>query len=164
MTTQMDRPSLIKLPNGERAIPTFTPAEMDRRLKGLRNLMSELSLDASLFTSFHNINYYADYLYCYFGRNYGLVVTPGEQVSISANIDYGLAHRRTYGSNIVYTDWQRDNYFKAVREVVPRNAKRVGIEFDHVSLTIRAKLQAALPGVELVDIAPQTMMLSLIHI
>ena len=159
MTTQMDRPSLIKLPNGERAIPTFTPAEMDRRLKGLRNLMSELSLDASLFTSFHNINYYADYLYCYFGRNYGLVVTPGEQVSISANIDYGLAHRRTYGSNIVYTDWQRDNYFKAVREVVPRNAKRVGIEFDHVSLTIRAKLQAALPGVELVDIAPQTMKL-----
>ncbi len=157
MASQLDRPSLIKLPNGERAVPTFSPAEMKRRLARLRELMTELSLDAVLFTSYHNINYYADYLYCYFGRNYGLVVTPAEQISISANIDYGLAYRRTFGDNIVYTDWQRDNYFRAVKETIPSSAKRVGIEFDHVSLTNRSKLGAALPGVQFVDIAPGTM-------
>ena len=157
MSTLTERPQLLRLPNGPQAVPTFSDAEMERRLSMLRSLMLELDLDAVLFTSYHNINYYGDFLYCYFGRNYGLVVTPTEQISISANIDYGLGYRRTYGDNIVYTDWQRDNYFRAVREVVPASAKRVGIEFDHVNLTNRAKLEAALPGVTLVDVAPGTM-------
>ncbi len=157
MTTLTDRPQLLRLPNGAPAIPTFSDAEMDRRLNMLRTLLVELDLDAVLFTSYHNINYYADFLYCSFGRNYGLVVTPTDQVSITANIDYGLGHRRTYGDNIVYTDWQRDNYFRAVREVIPESAKRVGIEFDHMNLTNRAKLEAALPGVQFVDVAPGTM-------
>ena len=33
------------------------------------------AIDAVLFTSYHNVNYYSDYLYCSFGRPYGLVVT-----------------------------------------------------------------------------------------
>ena len=130
---------------------------MERRLTLLRGLMAELDLDAVVLTSYHNINYFGDFLYCYFGRNYALVVTKTDQVSVSANIDYGQPYRRTFGDNIVYTDWQRDNYFRAVREVVPQSAKRVGIEFDHVNLTNRAKFEAALPGVELLDVAPGTM-------
>ncbi len=157
MTAQLDRPQLLRLPNGERAVPTFSATEMERRLTLLRGLMAELDLDAVVLTSYHNINYFGDFLYCYFGRNYALVVTKTDQVSVSANIDYGQPYRRTFGDNIVYTDWQRDNYFRAVREVVPQSAKRVGIEFDHVNLTNRAKFEAALPGVELLDVAPGTM-------
>jgi len=157
VTAQLDRPQLLRLPNGERAIPTFSATEMERRLALLRGLMAELDLDAVVLTSYHNINYFGDLLYCYFGRNYALVVTKTDQVSVSANIDYGQPYRRTFGDNIVYTDWQRDNYFRAVREVVPHSAKRVGIEFDHVNLTNRAKFEAALPGVELLDVAPGTM-------
>lgn len=157
MTAQLDRPQLLRLPNGERAVPTFSATEMERRLTLLRGLMAELDLDAVVLTSYHNINYFGDFLYCYFGRNYALVVTKTDQVSVSANIDYGQPYRRTFGDNIVYTDWQRDNYFRAVREVVPQSAKRVGIEFDHVNLTNRAKFEAALPGIELLDVAPGTM-------
>jgi creatinase len=151
-TTALDRPQIISLPNGEKVTPMFSPREMDRRLANLRALMAELDVDAVLFTSYHNVNYYADFLYCSFGRPYGLIVTADGQTSISANIDYGQPYRRTYGENVVYTDWQRDNYFRAVDQVIPR-VRRLGIEYDHASLQVRDKLERFLPGVELVDIS-----------
>lgn len=151
-STAMDRPQVIDLPNGERVAPMFSPREMERRLDALRALMNELDVEGVLFTSYHNINYYADFLYCSFGRLYGLVVTQTEQTSISANIDYGQPGRRTYGHNIVYTDWQRDNYFRAVAQLLP-GVKRLAIEFDHMTLQVREKLERALPGVELVDVS-----------
>lgn len=33
-------------------------------------------------------------------------------------IDYGQPWRRTFGDNITYTDWQKDNYFYAVKKLV----------------------------------------------
>lgn len=151
-STAVDRPQVITLPNGEKTKPMFSAAEMERRLAALRELLSELDLEAALFTSYHNINYYADFLYCSFGRPYGLVVTPDAQTSISANIDYGQPHRRTYGDNVVYTDWQRDNYFRAAASLLP-GVRRLGVEFDNLTLQARQKLELALPGVELVDVS-----------
>jgi creatinase len=151
-TTALDRPQVISLPNGEKVRPMFSSQEMDRRLARLRALMAELDLEAVLFTSYHNINYYADFLYCSFGRPYGLVVTADGQTSISANIDYGQPYRRTYGDNVVFTDWQRDNYFRAAEQLIP-GVRRLGIEFDHVTLQTREKLERFLPAVELVDVS-----------
>jgi creatinase len=151
-----ERPQTIRIENGERATPFFSDAEMDRRLTGLRAAMAELDVDAVLLTSIHNINYYADFLYCTFGRRYGLFVTPDEQTSISANIDGGQPWRRTYGDNIVYTDWQRDNWFHAVAGLA-NGTRRLGVEFDHLTLEASAKLEGAVPGVELVDVSPATM-------
>jgi creatinase len=157
MAVSVDRPHVIELPNGEKVQPMFSEAEMERRLSKLRGLMGELGVDATLFTSYHNINYYADFLYCSFGRPYGLVVTADAQTSISANIDYGQPYRRTYGENVVYTDWQRDNYFRAVVKTLPAGARRLGVEFDHVNLQTREKLGRFLPDVELVDVSPGCM-------
>ena len=151
-----ERPQVIQIRNGEPVDRMFSDAEMERRLSGLRRLMASLDVDATLFTSIHNISYFADFLYCSFGRSYGLVVTAEGQTSISANIDGGQPYRRTYGDNVVYTDWQRDNYFRAAAGLLA-GARRVGVEFDHLTLQHRAKLQAALPGVELVDVSPGTM-------
>jgi creatinase len=151
-STAIDRPSVVRLPNGDKVPPTFSPREMNRRLAALRALMVELDLEAVLFTSYHNINYYGDFLYCAFGRPYGLIVTQDSQTSVSANIDYGQPHRRTYGDNIVYTDWQRDNYFRAVQQVIP-GARRLGVEFDHMTLQVRDKLQRFLPDVALADVS-----------
>ena len=151
-STAIDRPQVIRLPNGEKVTPMFSPGEMDRRLSALRALMEELDVEAVLFTSYHNINYYGDFLYCSFGRPYGLIVTAEGQTSVSANIDYGQPHRRTYGDNIVYTDWERDNYFRAVGEAAP-GVRRLGVEFDHLTLQVRDKLERFLPGVELVDVS-----------
>ena len=152
VTTALNRPQVVSLPNGEKVTPMFSPNEMERRLAALRALMTDLDLEAVLFTSYHNINYYADFLYCSFGRPYGLIVTPDRQTSVSANIDYGQPHRRTYGENVVYTDWQRDNYFRAIAQVIPR-VKRLGVEFDHMTLQVRDKLERFFAGIELVDVS-----------
>ena len=68
------------------------------------------------------------------------MVSPPSAVTISANIDGGQPWRRTMGTdNIVYTDWQRDNYFVAIQQALPK-AGRIGIEFDHMNLLNRDKL------------------------
>ena len=147
--------------NGAKAAPTFSAAEMERRLTALRGQMAGAGVEAALFTSYHNINYYGDFLYCSFGRPYGLVVTRDKATSISANIDGGQPWRRTFGDNLIYTDWQRDNYFRAVQRLIADGAT-VGIEFDHVNLQNRDKLQAALPAAGFVDIAAAAMRLRMV--
>lgn len=144
--------------NGEKAVPTFSAAEMSRRQDGLRKILAELRLDGAILTSYHNICYFSDFLYCYFGRRYAFVVTPEKAVSVSAGIDAGQPWRRTFGDNITYTDWQRDNYFHALQQLLA-GAKRLGIEYDHVNLELRRLLQDAFPDVEFVDIGAATMWL-----
>jgi len=157
----LDRPRLLSLPNGEKLAPTFSREEMDRRLSKLRGWMREATVDACLFTSIHNVNYFADYVYCGFGRHYGLVVTHDAHTIIGANLDYGRPWRRSFADNLAYTDWHRDNFFVAVRTLCPDRG-RIGIEFDHVTCTARAKLEAALPGVEFVDGGDATMRMRMI--
>jgi len=148
--------------NGEPVKPTFSRSEMQRRVDAIRGHMAKAGIDAALFTSYHNINYYSDFLYCYFGRRYGLVVTHDDLTSISAGIDGGQPWRRTFGGrNLTYTDWQKDNYFHAVRRLTP-GVKRLGIEFDHVSIDLLNLLREELPGVELVDIAQAAMRLRMV--
>ena len=143
---------LIEIKNGEHVTPTFSAAEMDGRLAKLRTQMVDDGIEATLFTSYHNINYFSEFLYCAFGRPYGLVVTEASATLISANVDGGQPWRRTQGENLIYTDWHRDNYFRAVQNLIPAGS-RVGIEFDHINLDDRAKLEAALPGSDFVDVA-----------
>jgi creatinase len=142
--------------NGQKVKSTFSASEMARRQDGLRHILQEMKIDAALLTSYHNINYYSDFLYCYFGRRYAFIVTPERALSVSAGIDAGQPWRRTVGDNISYTDWRRDNYFFALQQEL-RNCRRIGIEFDHVNLELDRLLQDALPDVELVDIGQATM-------
>ena len=152
---------LKTIQNGEKVKPTFSADEMNRRLSALRTHMAEKQIDACLFTSYHNINYFSDFLYCSFGRNYGLVVTQEGQTTISANIDAGQPWRRTFGDNLVYTDWHRDNYFVAVKQLI-QDGWRVGIEFDHISVENLRKLQGALPTAELIDVGKPTMRMRMV--
>ena len=147
--------------NGPKVTPTFSAAEMQRRLDAIRAHMAKAGVDAALFTSYHCINYYSDFLYCYFGRRYGLVVTHEASTSISAGIDGGQPWRRTFGNNVTYTDWQKDNYFHAVRTLTG-GVKRLGIEFDHINIDTLNLLKAEFPGMEFVDIAAPSMRLRMI--
>lgn len=149
---------LQSMHNGEKVVPTFSAAEMTRRQDGLRKILAELRLDGAILTSYHNICYFSDFLYCYFGRRYAFVVTDQKAVSVSAGIDAGQPWRRTFGDNVTYTDWQRDNYFYALQQQLP-GVRRLGIEFDHVNLDLRNLLQDAFPGVEFVDIGAPSMWL-----
>ena len=140
---KFDLPDLKEIPNGEKVVGTFSEKEMRSRLDSLRTVMSDMGIDSVLFTSIHNINYYSDFLYCSFGRPYGLVVTKNRAVTISANIDAGQPYRRTYGENLVYTDWRRDNYTKAVLELVG-DSQKIGVEFDHMNVSLLQKLKDSL--------------------
>lgn len=142
--------------NGEKEFSPFTDTEMARRQNELRDWMGKNDVDASLLTSYHCINYYSGWLYCYFGRKYGMVIDQKNATTISAGIDGGQPFRRSFGNNITYTDWRRDNFYRAIQQLTP-GAKRIGIEFDHVSLEYRQLLQDALPGVAFVDVGQPAM-------
>ena len=147
---------LISIQNGRKQAPIFSAAEMENRLAKLRTQMAAENIDAVIFTSIHNINYYNHFVYCSFGRPYGLVVTQDKLKSITANIDGGQPWRRGFGENVIFTDWEKDNYFKAMQQEVT-NSGRVGIEYDHINLENLKKLQDALSEAELVDISKMTM-------
>ncbi len=144
------------IPNGAAVLNTFSAAEYEQRQTTLRHLMAEEGVDGVIFTSVHNINYYSDFLYCSFGRPYGLVVTEKKVVSLSANIDGGQPYRRTVGDNLVYTDWQRDNFFYAISQTAPTRGV-IGIEYDHQNLQSMEKLKQALPGCTFKDISAAVM-------
>lgn len=157
----MRKTRLLNIKNGDQVKPTFSRTEMSRRVDALRKHMASQDIDAVLFTSYHNINYYADFLFCHFGRFYGLAITQTMHTTISANIDAGQPGRRSFGDNIVYTDWQRDNYFHAVSTLLGKQ-KRVGVEFDHITAENLKKVQDALPGAEIVDIGKVCMKMRMV--
>ena len=151
----MDRPQQYRFHQGEKQLP-FSSDEYDARLAGLRAIMREQGLDACVFTSMHNIAYYSGFLYCSFGRPYGLVITAQDSVTISAGIDAAQPWRRCHGDNITYTDWQRNNYWRAIKTVTGVG-KTIGYEADHLSLAQKGLLDEFLSPARSVDIAGATM-------
>jgi len=152
----MDRPDFYRLHNGEKPALQFTQAEYDARLMGLRAIMDTVAVDAVVLTSMHNIAYYSGFLYCSFGRPYALVVTASEAVTISAGIDAGQPWRRGATDNITYTDWKRDNFWRAVAHVTGER-RAIGIEGDHLTLMQQDKMRAFLKPATEVEIATLTM-------
>ena len=152
----MQRPEFFRFHNGEKAILPFSQAEYDARLVGLRAIMDAQGLDAVVLSSMHNVAYYSGFLYCAFGRPYALVVTASEAVVISAGIDAGQPWRRCACDGITYTDWQRNNYWRAVAHVAGQG-KAVGYEADHLVLSQFALLNEFLAPKSTADVAPATM-------
>ncbi|MFT7496243.1 MAG: creatinase [Urechidicola sp.] len=156
-----ERPEFFQLHNGSKAKLPFSATEFENRLRKLRNLMSNSGVEATVLTSMHNIAYYSGFLYCAFGRPYACVVTADRCVTISANIDGGQPWRRSFGENIIYTDWKRNNYWRAVQSVIP-NAKGVGIEADHMTLVSRDVMISMLGNIQLKDLNADIMTLRMI--
>ena len=156
MNELQTRPQYFSLENGEKAPLPFSENEYQRRLTALRQIMAALDIPAVLFTSMHNIAYYSGFLYCAFGRPFGCVVTADQCTTVSANIDAGQPWRRSVAGNLIYTDWQRDNFWRAVGSLT-KGTRRLGIEADHLTLSARDALDDILDSPELVNIAPPTM-------
>ena len=152
-----NRPEMYRFHNGgaKHALP-FAVEEYEDRLAGLRDIMELHSLDAVVMTSMHNVAYYSGFLYCSFGRPYACVVTPTDCVTISAGIDAGQPWRRSVGDNITYTDWKRDNFWRAVASVTG-TGKAVGVEADHLTMERAEKFNSFVQPKRGMDIAPATM-------
>ncbi len=159
--SQTVRPEFFQLQNGIKAILPFSANEYETRLGNLRQLMENSGIEAMVLTSMHNIAYYSGFLYCSFGRPYACVVTTERCVTVSANIDGGQPWRRCYGENIIYTDWQRNNYWRAVKSIIS-GARSIGIEGDHMTLASRETMNGFLDAVKVTDLNAQIMNLRMI--
>jgi creatinase len=89
----MDRPQHYRFHQGDKVLP-FSTAEYEGRLAKLRARMAADGVDACVFTSMHTVAYYSGFLYCAFGRPYAMVVTPTDNVTMSAGIDAAQPRRR----------------------------------------------------------------------
>ncbi|MEI4487749.1 aminopeptidase P family protein [Frigidibacter sp. MR17.14] len=150
------RPESYVFHNGDKAALPFAPEEYEARIEGLRDLMELHSLDAVVLTSMHNVAYYSGFLYCSFGRPYACVVTPGQVTVVSAGIDAGQPWRRSIGESLTYTDWARDNFWRAVASLVG-TGKAVGFEADHLTMVQAEKVNQFLKVKRGMDVAPATM-------
>jgi len=151
----MNRPQFHRFHQGEKCLP-FSDVEYETRLFGLRRIMADQGVDACVMTSMHNIAYYSGFLYCAFGRPYAQVITATETVTISAGIDAAQPWRRGFGDNVTYTDWERNNYWRAIKSVTGE-VRVIGFEGDHLSIVQMSLLKDFLAPKETKDIAPATM-------
>ena len=160
----MERPDFFTLKNGEKAKLPFSNEEYNKRLIKLRSIMDKDNLDMIILTSMHNIAYYSGFIYCSFGRPYGCIITEKKIVTISANIDASQPWRRSHCENIIYTDWKKDNFLKAITSIIDENEipKNIGIENDHITLEMNDKIQSTFSASVLTDISKKLMKLRMI--
>ena len=160
----MERPDFFSLKNGKKVKLPFTDKEYHRRLDNLRNVMNKNNLDMIILTSMHNIAYYTGFIYCSFGRAYCCVITANKISTVSANIDASQPWRRSHCENIIFTDWKRDNFLKAIVSIIGRDEppKNIGIENDHVTLDIKDKLSSIFTFSIFSDVSTDLMQLRMI--
>ena len=160
----MKRPDFFSLENGTKSKLPFSKKEYQKRLKKLRDVMNSNNLDMIILTSMHNIAYYTGFIYCSFGRSYGCVITEKKIVTISANIDAGQPWRHSFSENIIYTDWKKDNFLRAIVSIIGRDEppKNIGIENDHVTLEMKEKLVSLFNFSKFNDVSKDLMKLRMI--
>ena len=160
----MERPNFSILKNGEKVKLPFTNSEYNRRVNNLRAVMDKNNLDMVILTSMHNIAYYTGFIYCSFGRPYGCVITEKKIVTISANIDASQPWRRSNCDNLIYTDWKRDNFLRAIVSIIGREdpPKNIGIEEDHLTLEMMSKVKSIFTFSTFKDVSKNLMNLRMI--
>ena len=160
----MERPDFFELKNGSKVKLPFSQTEYQNRLDKLRTTISKNNLDMIILTSMHNIAYYTGFIYCSFGRPYGCVISEKKMVTISANIDSSQPWRRSFCDNVIYTDWKKDNFLKAIVSIIGKDQapKNIGIENDHVTVEIKEKLNSLFSFSKFKDVSKDLMKLRII--
>jgi len=160
----MERPDFFELKNGSKLKLPFSQTEYQNRLDKLRANISKNNLDMIILTSMHNIAYYTGFIYCSFGRPYGCIITEKKIVTISANIDASQPWRRSFCDNVIYTDWKKDNFLKAIVSIIGKDEppKNIGIENDHVTIEIKEKLTSLFNFSKFKDVSKDLMKLRII--
>ena len=160
----MERPDFFELKNGRKIKLPFSDQEYKNRLNKIRETMSKKKVDMVILTSMHNIAYYTGFIYCSFGRPYGCVITEKKIVTISANIDASQPWRRSNCDNVIYTDWKRDNFLRAIVSIIGREdpPKNIGIEEDHLTLEMMSKVKSIFTFSTFKDVSKDLMNLRMI--
>jgi len=160
----INRVDYFSMKNGTKAKLPFSDSEYKNRQEKLKQVMDKNNFDAVILTSMHNVAYYTGFIYCSFGRPYGCIITEKKIVTVSANIDAGQPWRRSACDNIIYTDWKRDNFLKAIEATIGKGKilKSIGIENDHVTLEMKEKLVSLFGSSKMIDVSKDLMKLRMI--
>jgi creatinase len=67
-------------------------------------------------------------------------------------IDGGQPWRKTYGDNVAYTDWQKDNFFRALKALTETAPGNVGFEFDTMPVAQLKKIDDFIPFIKKVRV------------
>lgn len=132
------------------------------RLNNLSKLREDLKLDALVLTTPGNLFYFSGFRTTLYTRFNGLVIAAdAEPALITSYIDEQLAKKHIWGP-VWVTDVrihgpiQRADvvplYLDALKPAL-KGARRIGV--DAVSLALAREIEAALPGIELVEISPR---------
>jgi Xaa-Pro dipeptidase len=133
-----------------------------QRLERLSGLREALGLDAVVLTTPGNLHYFSGFRTTLYTRFNGLVATAdADPILITSYVDEKLAKEEIWGPV-----WVRDIRIHgpiARPDVVPlyldalkpalRGARRIGV--DAITLAVARELDAAIPGIELVEISPR---------
>ena len=160
----MERPDFFELKNGSKLKLPFSQTEYQNRLDKLRANISKNNLDMIILTSMHNIAYYTGFIYCSFGRPYGCIISEKKIVTISANIDASQPWRRSFCDNVIYTDWKKDSFLKAIVSIIGKDKppKNIGIENDHITIETKERLTSLFNFSNFRDVSKDLMKLRII--
>jgi len=160
----MERADFFELKNGSKEKLPFSQTEYQNRLNKLRTTISKNNFDMIILTSMHNIAYYTGFIYCSFGRPYGCIISEKKIVTISANIDASQPWRRSFCDNVIYTDWKKDNFLKAIVSIIGKDKppKNIGIENDHITIETKEKLTSLFNFSNFKDVSKDLMKLRII--
>lgn len=147
-------PKTYNFPQGQKSLP-FSAEEYTNRINGLRQIMHDHDLGVVVLTSPHNIAYYVGLQYRPFGRPYALVVTGQDCVTVCPAIEAGRPSRRCYGDTLIYTDWERSDFHRAVRSIAGIG-RIVGYEADQLSVVQAQALRHHLHPTGLIDVSVDT--------
>ena len=117
--------------------------------------MHNHDLGVVVLTSPQNIAYYVGLQYRPFGRAYALVVTAQDCVTVCPSIEAGRPSRRCHGDTLIFTDWERSAFYRAVRSVAGIG-RIVGYEADQMSVVQAQALRHHLHPAGLLDVSGDT--------
>ena len=133
-----------------------------QRLERLSTLREELGLQAVLLTTPGNLHYFSGFRTTLYTRFNGVVATAdADPVLITSYVDEQLAKKEIWGPVWVrdiriHGPIQRPDvvplYLDALKPAL-KGARRVGV--DAITLALAREIEAAMPGVELVEISPR---------
>ena len=114
---------------------------MTRRQDMIRQHMETAGLDACVFTSYHNVFYFSDFLYCKFGRNYAFIITPEKSITVSAG---GLCFLRFLSIMIIYKTIYNNFRGTVIRRLPPglnfSSSRSYKIEVNRIVATVIGKV------------------------
>ena len=153
------RPEFLVLENGEKAKLPFAAVEYAARLASLRAVMDQRDIPVVLLTvdAQHRLLFRLSTLRLWSSlrlrRDQRTAARQSRRTSMPASLG-GCSIE----DNLIYTDWKRDNYWRAVKSIIGTPG-RLGIEADHLTLAAERTCREMLGTDDLVDIAPDTMRL-----